>query len=413
MAKHWKNFVKKEKASEEKEEFDFKTLLSSGENSETGKSLEDVVEFNSSLKSLLNEQKELEAQMAELTGKKEEGDSNKKFDYEIKTIDEKRREEKNAEKKKRKRKKEDDKWRVDVSNKLKNKEVIAGKPRLKKQQQKKIESLSLPKLKNELKKGIKEVKKNKDHFNGFKKIEKESFSDVSTQKLSNSFTKLEKEELKILQRKIQGVSEKTNKVNSLLNKAKEGREKLSDFLDKSSKKGSSDYQDKTSENKENNTVKSIGKTVNKAVQIVKTASKISEVHTGIQKTSEKLKPTASKSVEKNFSKGLEIIDRTTKQINKVDQLFNTVNTYLDKTDKVSDVLNKKLESISFTRKKEKKTDNDFNLDFLEKLRTKNKENQDFKVEDKKLVIDTNTIKKVKSGIDTFKKLKDKKDSFSF
>ena len=122
MAKHWKSFVKKEKTSEEKEEFDIKTLLSSGGN--TDKSLEDVAEFNTSLKSLLEEQKELEDKMAELTGKKATS-PDKKYDHEIKTIDQKKKEEKKAEKitekRREKRKEKGNSWNVAAPKKVRMK----------------------------------------------------------------------------------------------------------------------------------------------------------------------------------------------------------------------------------------------------------------------------------------------------
>ena len=128
MAKHWKSFVKKEKApKKENAAIDNIASLLSPDAKNSNKSLEDAAEFNSSLKSLIEEQKQLEDQMAELTGKKKKSNTDRKYENEIKTIDEKKKEEAAEEEKRKKRKeshrkKQDDRWEVTPSFTIKRKE---------------------------------------------------------------------------------------------------------------------------------------------------------------------------------------------------------------------------------------------------------------------------------------------------
>jgi len=134
MAKHWKSFVKKEKApKQENEEIANIASLISPEGKKSDKSLEDVAEFNSSLKSLIEEQKQLEDQMAELTGKKKESNTDKRYQHEIKSIDQKKKEEAAAAEKRKKRKeshrkKEDDRWDVTQNFNKKRKESTGIPP---------------------------------------------------------------------------------------------------------------------------------------------------------------------------------------------------------------------------------------------------------------------------------------------
>ena len=129
MAKHWKSFVKKEETpQQENKELDDISSLLSAKGKPSDKSLEDVAEFNSSLKSLIQEQKDLEDQMAELTGAKKDSTTDKRYENDIKTIDQKKKEEKAAAAKRQKRKeshrkKQDDRWEVTPSFTSKKKDI--------------------------------------------------------------------------------------------------------------------------------------------------------------------------------------------------------------------------------------------------------------------------------------------------
>ena len=103
MAKHWKQLLKQEvitkNSEEEKDTFSFNDILKPNTTSDET-SLEDIAASNINLKSLLEEQKELEQNMNALTGKTEEhSNTNKQYDSEIKSIGQKRKEERAREKK--------------------------------------------------------------------------------------------------------------------------------------------------------------------------------------------------------------------------------------------------------------------------------------------------------------------------
>ncbi|MGG8497433.1 hypothetical protein ACQY1Q_13550 [Tenacibaculum sp. TC6] len=427
MAKHWKSFVKKEKTPEQKEELDFKTLLSSGE--QTSKSLEEVADFNANLKSLLDEQKQLEDKMAELTGKKEASNTNKKYEHEIRSIDQKKKEERTEEKKRQKNnKKQEDRWKVDIPVQKKTKESSISIPskiltKKKKEngfiQAKKTIAASITTIQQSKKKaeksGIKITKQNKTNLTntiGKVKKGKEQVEIVKKQldKLLFSVDQKTKQKTKSASTLIK----KAKKVQNLVNEVQKGNKKTNSLIAPSIQKKEKNTNESFPELKKNKPLKTTITTVQKAVNTYQNIKQVSiNVNSGLQQLSTNAKAIGLQGVDNNISKGVTLVNKVDNSINKVDKLFNTANKYLNKTTKAVGLIDKKVEIFNTIYNKEKKTDNAFDLGFIQNKKSKKEENQNFNVSNKKLSVDINTIKKVKEGIDTLKSSKNKKDSFSF
>ncbi|SNR14108.1 hypothetical protein [Tenacibaculum jejuense] len=405
MAKHWKQFVKKEKTSEVKEELNFKTLLSSEGKTTSEKSLEDVVGFNSSLRSLLDEQKELENKMAELTGKKDKSSTDKKYNHEIKTIDQKRKAERLEEKKKYKKSKREDRWIVEGSHQKKDKK-----------------SQVLNSFKNDFKKKKEGVIQSKKKIDDAKlQIEKlKKKTGITPVSIKNKEKNLETiiGKVKAVKKQVETLKKKPKasffnvdpKINSSIKKRQDVV--IKEFLQK--KKAVKNILDaekskKTKAEGFKNTVKTVKKVVNTYQDINKTSKKVSK---SFQDFSKRLNTVDLNNMSKKSTQGTEIINSIDTQSNKVTELFNTANKYLDKT-KVIGVFQEKNKVENTINNLEKKTSNAFDFDFIQSKKSKQEESQSFSVNNQKLTVDLNTIKKVKKGIETLKDLKNKKDSFSY
>ncbi|WP_046758276.1 hypothetical protein [Kordia jejudonensis] len=454
MAKHWKSFVKKEETpkKEDKELEDIGSLLSK-EGKPSDKSLEDVAEFNSSLKSLIEEQKQLEDQMAELTGKKTASNTDKRYENDIKTIDQKKKEEKAAAAKRQKRKenhrkKQDERWDVTPSFTLKKKNsstipAIAeqrkkAKPNTELLHKKKARNpvATLPKLPKTPKKvqQPKRVAKKKKQPTTIieygEKIQKAAKSiDDFIQKPKKSTQKEKKQNPKrqektglqtIAKRKVSSVIGAQQKRKKEVSKvAIKSKEKLHDFVTNTTKsKPIATVQPivkKASEHLE--TFQKVTKKVKKVNHTFQTIQKTgNDVQTGIEKLNSVVASPELKSLGKKLTKGTEIVNKVGNKIKKVDKVFNTANKHLEKTQAVTSLFQKKLKAVDFISAKDTKTNNAFDFDFIQKQETKKEETTSFTVANKKLNVAINaikTIKNIKKGIGILNEAKKKKDSFSF
>lgn len=406
-SKHWKSFVKKEKTLEIKEVPDFASLLS-GETKNTNKSLEDAAEFNTNLKSLLEEQKQLEGKMAALTGKKEESNEDKKYNHEIKSIDQRKREELAEEKKRKKRKQRNKEWRVDTPTKSKKKQDFAHKGVTKKQKKESGFTLTLKaeKVKKEPKTTLPLTVSLKQSM-----LVKQLQEKSDKRKTFINDIEVGKSEISSKTGADKVIVNAKKKVHTISEQIGEKRKKLNDFQTVPNTKKGTKTLKQLSELKTN-----ADKTVSGITKGVKTYKKVKKVSnsidTGLQKFTTAMK-SSGMSVDKNLSKGVEIVSKVNTSLNKADKLFNTANKYVDKTASVTNLLTKKLDSIEAVKTKSKGANNTLNLGFLQKRQAKKEEKQNFNVADKKLSVNLNTIKDVKKGIDTLKNIKNVKDSFSF
>ncbi|WGH74247.1 hypothetical protein P8625_08955 [Tenacibaculum tangerinum] len=403
---------------------DFKTLLSSGE--QTSKSLEEVADFNANLKSLLDEQKQLEDKMAELTGKKEASNTNKKYEHEIKSIDQKKKEERTEEKKRQKsNKKQEDRWKVDIPVQKKTKEPSISIPskiltKKKKEngfiQAKKTIDASITTIKQRKKKaeksGIKITKQNKTNLtNTIRKVKegKDQIEIVQKQLKKSLFSVDQKTKQKT--KPVSTLIKKAKKVQNLVIETRKESKKTSSLIANPIQKKEKNTNESFPKLKENKPLKTTMTTVKKAVNTYQNIKQVSpKVISGLQQLSTNAKAI---SVGNNISKSATLVNKLDNSISKVDQLFNTANKYLNKTTKTVGLIDKKVEIFNTIYNKEKKTANAFDLGFIQNQKSKKEENQNFNVSNKKLSVDINTIKKVKKGIDTLKSSKNKKDSFSF
>lgn len=429
MAKHWKSFVKKEEKSNYKEESDLKTLLSSKEKRSDTTSLEDVAKFNTNLKSLLEEQKQLEDKMAELTGKKEANENYKKYNHEIKTIAQKKKEEKIAAKKKeRKKRKENDCLKVDFSAKRKTKKnsILNPPPIAYKKKQKENDFLKTKKAiqATELKitRTQKKVKQTSIALKSNKKAylntilstvkkEKKSVKTLLQPKKKKLSYKIEKGNDKLYSEKkkekiefvVKDITKKTkNLIEGAVNKSKKVNSES--FIKKLISKNESVNNENFTKEKDNNTLNNKITIVKKATKTYdKFAQTANTLDMGLQKISANINSTEIRSVSKKVTKGIGIINKVSKSINKTETLFNTTNKYLNKTSSTT----------NFLQKKDTKTDNAFNINFIQSREAKKQENLDFDVSNQKLNVGIYTIKKLTKGIETLHNFKTKKDSFSF
>ena len=479
MAKHWKSFVKKEKAQKKENAAiaDIASLLSP-DAKKSDKSLEDVAEFSTSLKSLIDEQKKLEDEMAELTGKKKESKTDRRYESEIKSVDQKKKEEAAEEKKRQKRKEshrkqQDDRWEITPSFTSKKKDITSVTPISKKRSETKPDTgfihkkkvstpaARIPKIQKKSENTIvskkkkkatsllefgKKVQTGKKTFDEFTKNPKKSVAKVPdfkpakkpvtpklaipkpkskpiTQKrkaqkpTSQKPKRQEKTLLKNTGKRnvISEIGKKKKPVEAISNSVKNGTKKLDSFINNAAKK------------KPLQTVKTVVKKASKAIETFDTVSKKvskvtdtfntihktgNDVQAGIEKINSVVKSPELKTLSTKVSKGMGIVNKVGKKLNKVDQLFNTANKKLEKTKSVTNLFEKKLKAVDFISGKDAATKNAFDFGFIQKQQTKKEETQSFNVGNKKLNVDFNTIKDIKKGIDTLKNTKKQKDSFS-
>ncbi|MFK7747610.1 MAG: hypothetical protein AB8B65_04420 [Kordia sp.] len=479
MAKHWKSFVKKEKApKKENEEIANIASLLSPDAKKSDKSLEDVAEINTSLKSLIDEQKKLEDEMAELTGKKKDSNTDKRYENEIKTIDQKKKEEAAAEEKRKKRKEsnrkqQDDRWEVTPSFTPKKRAISSVPPISEKRkkatpntgfiQPKKASkpAVRIPKVQRKPENTIvskkkkkatsllefgKKIQTGKKTFDDFTKNPKKSVAKVpvftSAKKSVTPKLAVPKPKLKPIPKKqkaqlptsqkpkrqektllkntgkrnvINEIGRKKKSVEAISNAVKKGTEKLDSFINNAAKKKPVQTV-KTVAKKASNamdTFDTVTKKVSKVTDTFNTINKTgNELQTGIEKITSVVKSPELKTLSTKVSKGMGIVNKVGKKLNKVDKLFNTANKKLEKTKSVTNLFEKKLKAVDFISGKDATTKNAFDFGFIQKQQTKKEETQGFNVGNKKQQVDFNTIKDIKKGIDTFKSAKKQKDSFS-
>ncbi len=467
MAKHWKSFVKKEKTpKEENAAIENIASLLSPEAKKSDKSLEDVAGFNSNLKSLIEEQKQLEDQMAELTGKKKASNTDKRYEHDIKTIDQKKKEEAEAAEKLKKRKeshrkKQDDRWEVTPSFTPKKREVSSVSPISKKRkttkptstgfiQPKKASKAAIPSIQQksvpttvskqkkkattllEFGQKVKNVKKTIDDFTKQPKKSVATVALKSAQKPKTTAQKATKQKtqkpkrqqktpLKQVGKRIQKTPIKTIKkpVETFSNSVKKGAKKLDSFIDNTAKK------------KEVQTVKTVVKKASEALDTFgETTKKVSKVNntfqtvrntgndlqSGLEKVTSVTKSPELQKISKKVSKGMGILNNVGKKLTKVDKVFNTANKKLEKTNTVTHLFEKKLKEVDFISGMDAATKHGFDFDFIQQQQTKKEETTSFNVGNKKLQVAIDVIKtakNVKKGIGILKEVKKQKDSFSF
>ncbi|MEM6721257.1 MAG: hypothetical protein AAF611_18160 [Bacteroidota bacterium] len=465
MAKHWKSFVKKETApKKENEDIENIASLLSPEAKKSDKSLEDVAEFNSSLKSLIEEQKQLEDQMAELTGKKKKDTTDKKYEYEIKTIDQKKKEEAAAAAKRQKRKeshrkKHDDRWEVTPSFNKKRKESPSvsaisekrtkAKPNTDFIQKKKVATpavripkvqkrpdqplVSTPKKKAtallQFEEKLQKVKKPLDDFT---KRPKKSVAEVvqkSTKKpvarkpeaTKPKTQKPKRQQKTVLQQLNKRAIEKLvqqpkKKVEPVAKTIKKGTEKLNSFVNnpKTKKQVQSIQTVAKKASKAMDTFDTVSKKVSKVNDTFQTVQQTgNDIQTGLDQVTSVVKSPELQTLSKKVSKGMGIVNKVGSKLNKVDKVFNTANKKLEKVNTVTHLFEKKLKAVDFISGNDTKTKNGFDFDFIQQQQTKKEETKGFNVAENKLHVDFNTIKNIKKDIDTLKNAKKQKDSFAF
>ncbi len=489
MAKHWKQLIKqeeptknlvKDEENEENENFSLPDLLQPATNE---KSLEDIAASNINLKSLLEEQKELEQNMNALTGKTEEHSTTKKqYDHEIKSVYQKRKEERKEEKKKnkllKKRKnnaKENSNWNrkkkdffnVDTtrkkqekpknlfSKKRKDKTEFATKKRQSKTSLKTFNNLKkatekVSTISNDTSKTIAKTDKNLTRFSekisqtnnkktkistGLKKISNTlnnvsktvEKTDTKITKFSDKLVQVNKkktkatEELKKVTGTIDTASKTIKKVSSITNDVSKNINKVSSLLSNKlgEKENTSNNKKAVLENKTFSTViKTVGTVVNTAEKTLNTFNKIDKKKTDFVKSINQLKQ------KKNGIKNpLPTIKTNTKdanllseKLNKVNNFYENTKKHLDKTTKTITTVDNLFNNSGELKKSDKKEEASLELNSLDKIFTKKEE---------KTAKGFNTInvseifsaaKKIKEFADelpTKKKSASKKDPFSF
>lgn len=436
MAKHWKSFVKKEKVPEEENgAHPAITSLFSKDGKKSDKSLDDAAEFNSNLKSLIEEQKRLENQMAELTGKKKSG-TDKRYDHNIKSIDQKKREEVAAEEKRRKRKeshrkKQDDRWEVTPSFNKKRKESTSDLFERKRAPKAEV---NIPEVRRKEKTKLPEVKRRPET-----KIVAERKKPVERPPKKRDKTTLQGVEKHKVTESIQPRKET---IATLPNPSNIGKEKHDLFVNQRSRKKEKprkksavkkesqsvdSFVNKGAKKKETPTIASVTKKVSEGVKTIEKVSqnvsnvtdtfgtvqkKGNELQTGLEKISSVVKSPELQSLTKKVSKGMDVVNKVGKKLSKVDQLFNTANKHLEKTKSVAQLFEKKEKAVDVILGKDTLTKKGFDFDFIQKQQTKKEETQSFHVLGRKMNIDFDTIKNIKKDVDTLKNLKKQKDSFA-
>ncbi|AXG70882.1 hypothetical protein KORDIASMS9_03132 [Kordia sp. SMS9] len=468
MAKHWKSFVKKEKApKEENAAIENIASLLSPTGKKSDKSLEDAAAFNPNLKSLIDEQKQLEDQMAELTGKKKESNTDRRYEHEIKTIDQKKKEEAEAAEKLQKRKeshrkKQDDRWDVTPSFTPKKREVSSVPPISKKRKTTKANTgllqptkaskpaARIPNIQRKPEQSIvskkkktattllefgQKIQQTKQKVDDFTKRPKKSVAKVvqksirkpvsKPQKAATLTTQKSKRQSQTLlknaeKRKVTVALEKKKKAaETVATTVKKGKEKLNSFVNNTAKR------------KEVQTIQSVAKKASKVLDTFDSATKKvskvndtfqtvrhtgNELQTGVEKIKSITKSPELQTFSKKVSKGMGIVNKVGKKLQKVDSVFNTANKKLEKANNVANLFEKKLNAVDFISGKDAATKHGFDFDFIQQKQTKKEETTRFDVGNKKLNVAIDVIKtaqNVKKGIDILNEVKKQKDSFSF
>lgn len=420
MAKHWKQFIKQEEPAKksvkdedaENEKLSLSDLIQPATNDT---SLEDIAASNVNLKSLLEEQKELEQNMNALTGKTEEHSStNKSYDNEIKSIYQKRKEEYKEAKKKLKtlerrknkvkensnlNRKEKDFFNVDFIEKTQKKSTnLLSKKENKKEEfsSKKKQSKALLKTFDNVKKTAKKV--TNVSSNALKNINK---VDKNLAKFSKKIIHVDEkktkipEEIKKITKTIDNTSKTIKKVNTVANDVSQSLNKINDLLSNN-----------LNTQKETSINNSFSKTIKTISTITKTAEKTIDTFNKIDKKKtvfvKKIHQNGFKTPLPSKKKNTENINALNKNLNKVNNFYKTSKKHLNKTNTTVNNLfynsgELKLNSLDkIFNKKEEKASKGFNTINISEI--------------------FSTAKKVKEFADelpTKKETKSTKDPFSF
>ena len=417
MAKHWKNFLKKEDTPKEEEELNFAESLL-GATEKEAVAIDEIAGFNSTLKSLLDEQKQLEDKMAELTGKKTESSSDRKYDNEIKTIDQKKKEEKQAQERKQKPKKDffavdsisksKEKKKIDpsflvakqVTNGVSNNKIVAKKIT------KTVPIISVSKKKVDNK--IEKIKDNyfteKEKTTEVWKEQKVKVGNTIKDKKNNLLAKAKKVDTTI------NLGKTLKKVDAVWKEKENIEKKLSDFENTFVSKTKLEKKQlpfKKEPVEEKNKLDSLIKTkekIFKTVAIVQKSS--SQVQEGMQKTKSVMNTVGIQNGNNDLTKAIQVVDTVNKNLDKVNKLFQTSNKVLDTTTTVVRSFEKRQNEADFIKAKDNDSKDIFDFAILQKKNETKEENKAFKV-------DASTIKSIKKGMDLIQNLKKSKDSFSF
>ncbi|QXP73714.1 hypothetical protein H0I31_12165 [Tenacibaculum sp. AHE15PA] len=466
MAKHWKQLLKQEVTTkkqvkeEENEDFSLSDLIQPNVTNDE-QSLDDIAASNINLKSLLEEQKELEQNMNALTGKTAEHSSSKKqYDSEIKSVYQKRKDAKKEEEKKnkllKKRKsstQENINWNkkgknffsVDTTRKTQNKipSLLPKKKNIEKQfikkQQPKTVLKNFEKAKKIAKnittlpekflqinskktKTSKELKKINNILNTTSKISKEVDKNIT--KFSDELVQINKRKTKVSE----GIKKTTNtidtasktikKVITITHDASQGLHKISSLLS-----DTLDKKEKTTGNKkdvlENKTFSTITETASKIIKTAKktqvTFNKIDSKRTAFIKTIAQQKENGFKNTLPTIKSDIKDTNALSENLNKVNNFYNNTKKHLEKTNKTVKTVDNLLTKTNQLKKPEKKQDVLMTLNSLDKIFTKKEEKESKGFDTINVSEIFSAAKKIKEFADelpTKKKSASKKDPFS-
>jgi len=378
MAKHWKSFVKNEKSTGPNPPLDFKKLRSATERG--GKTLDELAEFNAGLKSLLKEQKQLEDKMAELTGNKEASGTHKKYDHEIKSVDRKKKEERAKEKRRLRLKKQEERWKVDVPV------------------QKKTTKRTTPSVPKALTKKKKET--------GFVQARPTTDAVIATKRKKAAPSHLNAMPKKAKTQR--GTQKKQSNITSF-----GVAQEMGALATKQSAPAWFE-----------SPIKTKGAAGPKAAQLVQGAKKAStwyehgkhlgaQVNAAVQQLPNALKAPGRQAMGNLKEKGAPLLEKVGDRIEKVDKLITTVETYANKTERAVGFLDRKAGLLNALINQETKSDNAFDLSFIQKQKEMMKEGQRFDVGNKKLTVNLKTVKRVIQGVALIKSIKKNKDISPF
>ncbi|WP_271404931.1 hypothetical protein [Tenacibaculum soleae] len=431
MAKHWKQFIKQEEPTKKSvknediknKEFSLSNLIQPATND---KSLKDIAASNVNLKSLLEEQKELEQNMNALTGKTEEHSStNKSYDTEIKSVYQKRKEEYKEAKKKQKtlerrknkvkensnlNRKEKDFFNVDFIEKTQKKATkTLSKKENKKEEFSTKKKQSKTKLKTfyNVKKTAKKVTNiSSNTLKNITKVDKNlaKFSEKLIQ-VNEKKTKIP-EELKKITKTINNTSKTIKKVNTVANNVSQSLNKISDLLSNN-----------LNTQKETSINNSFSKTIKTISTITKTAEKTIDTFNKIDKK----KTVFVKNVQQNgFKTPLPSKKNNTENTNALNKNLNKVNNFYKTSKKHLNKTNTTVNSLFNNYGKLKKLDNNekasLELNSLDKIFNKKEEKASKGFNTINISEIFSAAKKIKKFADELpikKETKSTKDPFSF
>ncbi len=423
MAKHWKDLVPSKKEEQQKDTVDFSKLLQTDPKQE--QVLEDISGANPSLKALLEEQKTLEQNMDALTGKKpEQSNSNRFYDNEIKSPLEKRKEEQKREKERashldafKQKKVKENKWLEKRSLKT-NKDTRPKQPAAK--------QASILKKVDEAKAFYDKLDAKQSKLKEASRYKKaNSLNTVNTKKTAPT-PKKEKTALKNIAKKI----DKTTSFLKTLDNNKTAFTNIKKAPSKTTKKIKPSKRQTVKKDplfsntttkpitikKAINTVKTVSKTTDKAIQFYNKIGDTSNIKNKLAsvnqlKTNDTIK---SSNTESNLN-----LDQLDNKKSKVDSIFNTANKTNKKVKTATQFLENTLIKKESLLKKEPIKDTSLSTDILKTLFTK-KENKtnakgfNINVNDVKATV--SKLKTIKKGVDNWSKKRDelrktkKKDS---